>query len=203
MFDGTPCHTLYVKNLNDKIKKIELTRQLYAMFSTYGMVLDIMVSKAPKLRGQAFITYKDISDAANALKRMQGFPFYEKAMMISFAKRESHVITQAKKYVPPKDERTLAKETNAKLAAKKKPAGDEEEPAATIYVENLPDEANESMLNLLFSQFPGFKKSRPIPAGGKAFVEFADPGAATSAKDALQGFKVTPDRPIKLTYAKN
>ncbi len=36
-----------------------------------------------------------------------------------------------------------------------------------------------------------------------AFVEFADPGAATSAKDALQGFKVTPDRPIKLTYAKN
>ena len=104
-------------------------------------------------------------------------------MMISFAKRESHVITQAKKYVPPKDERTLAKglskkqniqniertfkETNAKVAAKKKPAGDEEEPAATIYVENLPDEANESMLNLLFSQFPGFKKSRPIPAGGK------------------------------------
>ena len=39
----------------------------------------------------------------------KGFPFYEKAMMISFAKRESHVITQAKKYVPPKDERTLAK----------------------------------------------------------------------------------------------
>ena len=87
MYDGTPCHTLYVKNLNDKIKKIELTRQLYALFSTYGMViysyqtqkteiktlkvLDIMVSKAPKLRGQAFITYKDISDAANAMKRMQ------------------------------------------------------------------------------------------------------------------------------------
>jgi len=40
---------------------------------------------------------------------LKGFPFYEKAMMISFAKRESHVITQAKKYVPPKDERTLAK----------------------------------------------------------------------------------------------
>ena len=58
-------------------------------------------------------------------------------------------------------------ETNAKVAAKKKTGGEEEEPAATIYVENLPDEANESMLNLLFSQFPGFKKSRPIPAGGK------------------------------------
>jgi len=42
MFDGTPCHTLYVKNLNDKIKKIELTRQLYAMFSTYGMVIFVL-----------------------------------------------------------------------------------------------------------------------------------------------------------------
>jgi len=202
MFDGTPCHTLYVKNLNDKVKKLELLRQLYSIFSSYGTVIDIMVSKAPKMRGQAFITFKDISDAANAMKRMQGFPFYEKAMNIAYSRRESHVITQAKKYVPAKDERTLAKETNAKVAAKKK-TSDEEEPAATIYVENLPDEANESMLNLLFSQFPGFKKSRPIPAGGKAFVEFADAGAATSAKDALQGFKVTPERPIKLTFAKN
>ena len=33
-----------------------------------------------------------------------------------------------------------------------------EEISATIYVENLPNEANESMLNLLFQQFPGFKK---------------------------------------------
>jgi RNA recognition motif-containing protein len=64
----------------------------------------------------------------------------------------------------------LTLETNAKVAAKKK-TSDEEEPAATIYVENLPDEANESMLNLLFSQFPGFKKSRPIPAGGKGFFD--------------------------------
>ena len=68
-----------------------------------------MVSKAPKMRGQAFITFKDISDAANAMKRMQGFPFYEKAMNIAYSRRESHVITQAKKYVPAKDERTLAK----------------------------------------------------------------------------------------------
>ena len=53
---------------------------------------------------------------------------------------------------------------NAKVAAKKRAAGGAtpmeggEEPNATIFVENLPNEANESMLNLLFSQFPGFKK---------------------------------------------
>ena len=47
------------------------------------------------------------------------------------------------------------------------------------------------------------KFSRPIPSGGKAFIEFMDATQATTAKDALQGFKVTPERPIKLTFAKN
>ena len=61
----------------------------------------------------------------------------------------------------------FTQEQNAKLAAKRRAAGgggalpsveSGEEPNATIFVENLPTEANESMLNLLFSQFPGFKK---------------------------------------------
>ena len=61
---------------------------------------------------------------------------------------------------------------NAKLAKKKGavPTANGEEASATIYVENLPNEANESMLNLLFQQFPGFKKSRPLPSG--LFVTF-------------------------------
>ena len=61
-------------------------------------------------------------------------------------------------------------ELNAKLAKKRGAvamAPNGEEASATIYVENLPNEANESMLNLLFQQFPGFKKSRPLPSGGK------------------------------------
>jgi RNA recognition motif-containing protein len=104
----------------------------------------------------------------------------------------------------------LFPEQNAKVANKKgrgtvSSAGYEtgEEPNSTVFVENLPTEANESMLNLLFSQFPGFKKSRPIPAGGKAFIEFMEAAQASTAKDALQGFKVTPERPIKLSFAKN
>ena len=47
------------------------------------------------------------------------------------------------------------------------------------------------------------KVSRPIPSGGKAFIEFHESTQASTAKDALQGFKVTPERPIKLSFAKN
>ena len=86
--EGRPCHTIYINNINDKIKKMELLRQIYSLCSTYGQVkfqivvrlplkfiifkvLDIMISKAPKLRGQAFVTFKEISDASAAIKRLQ------------------------------------------------------------------------------------------------------------------------------------
>lgn len=203
--EGRPCHTIYINNINDKIKKMELLRQIYSLCSTYGQVLDIMISKAPALRGQAFVTFKEISEASAAIKRLQGFPFYEKPLRVAFARRESTMITAAKKYQAPKDERAQAKEANAKLAKKRGAAtvAPGEDVSPTIYVENLPSEANESMLNLLFQQFPGFKKSRPLPSGGKAFIDFAEPQQAASAKTALQGFKVTPEKAIQLTFAKN
>ena len=53
------------------MKKVELLRQIYTLASTYGKVIDIMISKAPKLRGQAFVTYKEIADATSAIKRLQ------------------------------------------------------------------------------------------------------------------------------------
>jgi RNA recognition motif-containing protein len=33
------------------------------------------------MRGQAFVIFKEINSAANALRSMQGFPFYDKPMV--------------------------------------------------------------------------------------------------------------------------
>ena len=33
------------------------------------------------MRGQAFIVFRDIGSATNALRQMQGFPFYDKPMV--------------------------------------------------------------------------------------------------------------------------
>jgi U2 small nuclear ribonucleoprotein B'' len=46
--------------------------------------------------GQAFIIFKEISSATNALRTMQGFPFYDKPMRINYSKSESDVIAKAK-----------------------------------------------------------------------------------------------------------
>ena len=37
--------------------------------------------KTLKMRGQAFVIFKDINSGTNALRSMQGFPFYDKPMV--------------------------------------------------------------------------------------------------------------------------
>jgi U2 small nuclear ribonucleoprotein B'' len=79
--------SLYVKNLNEKINKIELKRALYMLFSTYGPVLDIVTSrvgaKGQTMRGQAHIVYRDIQTSTQAMRALQGFEFFERELVRS------------------------------------------------------------------------------------------------------------------------
>lgn len=79
--DIRPNNTIYINNLNEKIKKDELKKSLYAIFSQFGQILDIVALKTLKMRGQAFVIFKEIASATNALRSMQGFPFYDKPMV--------------------------------------------------------------------------------------------------------------------------
>ena len=56
---------------------------------------------------------------------------------------------------------------------------------------------------LILYRFPGFKEVRLVPGRHDiAFVEFENDGQAGAARDALQGFKITPSHAMKITYAK-
>jgi RNA recognition motif-containing protein len=59
----------------------ELKKSLYAVFSQFGKILDIVACKTLKLRGQAWVVFDDVTAATNALRQMQGFPFYDKPMV--------------------------------------------------------------------------------------------------------------------------
>lgn len=126
--DVRPNHTIYINNLNEKIKKEELKKSLYAIFSQFGQILDIVALKTLKMRGQAFVIFNDVTMAANALRSMQGFPFYDKPMRISYAKSQSDLI--AKRYGtfverPKKD----ASAANGAKKEKKKAGANGTEPA--------------------------------------------------------------------------
>lgn len=94
--DIRPNHTIYINNLNEKIKKEELKKSLYAIFSQFGQIMDIIALKTLKMRGQAFVIFKEISSASNALRTMQGFPFYDKPMRIAYSKCDSDVVAKMK-----------------------------------------------------------------------------------------------------------
>jgi RNA recognition motif-containing protein len=51
------------------------------MFSQFGTVLDVVASKTLKMRGQAFVVFKDVASATNAMRQCQKFPFYDKPMV--------------------------------------------------------------------------------------------------------------------------
>lgn len=80
-----PNQTLFVSSLNDKINKTDLRRALYMLFSTYGPVLDVVVLKSKKMRGQAHIVYRDINTSTQAMRALQGFEFFGKEMVSTYA----------------------------------------------------------------------------------------------------------------------
>lgn len=59
------------------------------------------------------------------------------------------------------------------------------------------------MLFLLFNQLPGFREVCLVPGcHGIAFVEFDNEVQAGAARDALQGFKITQNNAMKISFAK-
>lgn len=79
----------------------------------------------------------------------------------------------------------------------------EQPPNMILFLTNLPEETNEMMLSMLFTQFPGFKEVRLVPNRHDiAFVEFENEIQASQAKNALNGFKITPTHAMKVSFAK-
>uniref|UniRef100_A0A671VTU3 Small nuclear ribonucleoprotein polypeptide B2 n=1 Tax=Sparus aurata TaxID=8175 RepID=A0A671VTU3_SPAAU len=217
--DIRPNHTIYINNINDKVKKEELKRSLYALFSQFGQIVEIVAMKTMKMRGQAFVVFKELAAATNALRQLQGFPFYNKPMRIQYAKTDSEVIAKVKGTYGDKEKKKDKKKKALELPSSltKKPAVvsgkrkrdvfssqvPDNPPNYILFLNNLPEETNEMMLSMLFNQFPGFKEVRLVP--GKhdiAFVEFESDTQAGVAKDALQGFRITATCAMKITYAK-
>ncbi|KAF9361689.1 cytoskeletal protein binding protein [Mortierella sp. NVP85] len=102
-----PNQTIYLRNLNEKIKKdgkdylpaaaeaaAKLKRSLYCLFSAYGKVISIIATKTRGGRGQAFVAFSDIVSATTALRGLQGFTIYGKSMEIQYAKNKSHAIAK-------------------------------------------------------------------------------------------------------------
>jgi len=216
---------------NPKPTTTELKRCLHAAFSQFGRILDVVVVRHARTRGQAWVVFSDTASATDAVKSLQGFPFLDakKPMRLTYALGKSDAAAKA-------DGTFKAAQVAARAAARKgKGAGsgrggveagakraaasgaaapsaasepsaaaaDAAPPNSTLFVTNLPETTTDPMLSMLFQQFPGFSRTRMVPAKpGIAFVEFETEVAAGVAKSGLHGFKITPEKAMCVEYAK-
>ncbi|CAM8927359.1 unnamed protein product [Rhodiola kirilowii] len=225
--DIPPNQTIYIKNLNKKVKKEELKRSLYCLFSQYGRILDVVALKTEKLLGQAWVVFSEVTAASNAVRQMQNFPFYDKPMRIQYAKTKSDCLAKADGTFVPKDKKKKQEEKAEKKrredgqpyatengnsvangdssAFRQRNVGADESiaPNNILFIQNLPHQTKSKELTFLFEKYPGFKEVRLIEAKpGIAFVEFEDDGQSSSAMQGLQGFRITPQNPLVINFAK-
>jgi len=122
--DIPPNQTLYVQGLNEKIKVHELKCCIFELFSTYGEVLDVVAAGSWKKKGQAFVVFRDISCATNALRALQAFVFLDKPMRIVYCRTKSDIISL--------EDGTFKPRNHAAEAVKDQPAGQPKAKAAAM-----------------------------------------------------------------------
>ena len=64
---NSPNPTIYVQNINERVKIPELKNSLYQLFSNYGEVIEAHAKRNVKMRGQASVVFGDEESAERAI----------------------------------------------------------------------------------------------------------------------------------------
>ncbi|KAI8851568.1 hypothetical protein BC829DRAFT_425023 [Chytridium lagenaria] len=196
-----PNRTVYIRNLNEKISIKILKRSLDALFSSFGTILELRASQCIRLRGQAFVTFAELDSATKAVNEAQGFPLFSLPLDVQYARDKNYIFYAEEGGLENVKKRRAEEKSwfpgGAPIPAEFLP------PNNILFVENLPPETTQQILTDLFNQFPGFKEVRLVPGKSDiAFVEYDTESQSTLAKQQLHAFKITPEREMKVTYAR-
>lgn len=196
--------TLYIKNINEKIKIPDLKYCLYYLFNKYGRVIDIVINKSNKMRGQAFIVYNSLESCENAMLDLQHQKIFNKEIHIEYAKTMSNkvLILQNKLKINPK---YLKYKEKIKSIIEKNKTSESIPLAATnnnnyYQFEVLKDNEiiTESMLNILLKKFKSYDKL--IDNCDNYIVQFTDLNDYKLAYNILSKIKLEND--IQITIKK-
>lgn len=102
-----PNATLYVSNIDWKIKKTVLRRALYTLFSRHGKILEIVTLRRDGLRGQAWIIFEQVRAATAALRNENGFTFFGKNLKVDYALEKSDRVAKLDGSYVPKNRKSL------------------------------------------------------------------------------------------------
>lgn len=224
--------TIYIKNLNEKVKLSVMRQSLQHLFSVYAPVLSVTLHGNLRMRGQAFVSFASKQPAAKAVKEVVGFPLYGKPMQLFFARTNSDAVIdknagsdelqlhKKNRLEHKKHSRTAWRRRQMALKLAKE-RGEVEEiapgqprrhgiempdeylpPNKILFIHNVPDSVSREDLDALFRPHPGLVDVRVIPGRGVAFVEYVDAMQSAAARDALNSHSFKPGEKLRITFAK-
>jgi RNA recognition motif-containing protein len=122
----------------------------------------------------------------------------------TYVKREKRQIKPEPKTEPKAEKKEEAGAGFAQPPPPKRPAVQQQNnaPHNILFAEGLPDDCTDKMLIMLFQQYGGYKEVRLIQHKKVAFIDYADALQAGVALQNLNGFKLTPEHPMSVSYAK-
>lgn len=218
-------HTLYIRNLNEKIKVPKLKEVLTAKFSPFGKLLDVVAHGNIRMRGQAFVVFDDENAAKKAKMELGNQELFDKPMVIEYARKKSDAEVNKEgldEFLKHKQARLVEKEErqakegdkNSKKrkqngsstggSAAKKKKQDEQKNAAPpnkiLFLENIPDDLDKDHITSIFSGFAGFVEVRLFAVRHVGFVEYEEEQQAVAAKQSAE--KQLEEKGVSVSYAK-
>ncbi|KAL1902275.1 hypothetical protein Sste5346_001251 [Sporothrix stenoceras] len=94
MSNDAPVATVYVRNLEERVKPEPLRDALDAVFSEFGTVIDIVAKTNLRAKGQAFVVFDNPESAKRAVEEAQGFVLFDKPMVLAIARMRSDASVQ-------------------------------------------------------------------------------------------------------------
>ncbi|KAJ4257445.1 hypothetical protein NW762_008569 [Fusarium torreyae] len=89
MASEAPISTVYVQNLEERVKLETLIDALRTIFSEFGHVVDVVAKKNLRAKGQAFIVFDKPESAQDAIEEIDGFELFDKPMKLALARTRS------------------------------------------------------------------------------------------------------------------
>ncbi|ODN74197.1 hypothetical protein, variant 2 [Cryptococcus amylolentus CBS 6039] len=108
------CPTLYLQNLNEKVRIQVMKETLSNLFKPYRPLGPVTAHRNVRMRGQAFVSFPDIETANQARRDVHEFPLYGKPIQIKFAKTLADVVVKKTG-----DEKAFEEHTKKRLEDKK------------------------------------------------------------------------------------
>jgi RNA recognition motif-containing protein len=89
-------NSVYVQNLEERVKLEALTEALRTIFSEFGSVIDIVAKKNLRAKGQAFVVFENPESARDAIEEIDGFELFGKPMKLAIARTRSDKTVELK-----------------------------------------------------------------------------------------------------------